>query len=104
MRKFKKKQDSYYTWLAAVCKELVRISHEYSKVKGMNTINFMTLIEVLKKSHTGLSPINALCVITNQKSNTPTMAPWVPTTAAWPVPAPVARGPPRTAQSLLLAL
>ena len=32
------------------------------------------------------------------------LAPWVATTAAWPVPAPVARGPTRTAQPLLLAL
>ena len=34
------------------------------------------------------------------------LAPWVATTAAWPVPAPapVARGPTRTAQPMLLAL
>ena len=31
-------------------------------------------------------------------------APWVATTVAWPVPAPVARGPTRTAEPLLLAL
>ena len=32
------------------------------------------------------------------------MAPWAATTAAWPVPAPVARGPTRTAELPLLAL
>ena len=32
------------------------------------------------------------------------LAQWVATTAAWPVPAPVARGPTRTAELPLLAL
>ena len=32
------------------------------------------------------------------------LAPWVATTAAWPVPAPVAQGPTRTAELPLLAL
>ena len=45
-----------------------------------------------------------LVCMPTQQYNILSLAPWVATTVAWPVPAPVARGPPRTAQSLLLAL
>ena len=66
------------------------------------TLTLMEGIIDYKKDKTDLYKED-MYVVTKCVSKLP-VAPWVATTAAWSVPAPVARGPTRTAEPPLLAL